>query len=260
MAAGGDTVMITGLVDFLTNPANWSGVRGIPARLGEHVYFSGIALLIAVVIALPLGLLIGHTGRGVAVVSLTVNSLRALPTFGLLIFFVVLISPHIQGKTNLVYLIPTETVLVLLAVPSILGNTVAGVQNVDPAARDAARGMGMTGSQILLRVEFPNALPLIFSGIRSAALQVIATATIAAYVSLGGLGRFVFTGLAQQDYAQMAAGAVLVAALALVTDLIFAMLQRVVVSRGVTGRFRRTRPDAHDGVSGATIKPIPQPV
>ena len=256
--------MITGIVDFLTDPAHWTGVQGIPSRLNEHIYFSSLALLIAVVVALPVGLFIGHTGHGVTAVSLTVNSLRALPSFGLLIFFVVLVSPHIQGKTNLVYLIPTQIVLVLLALPSILGNTVAGVQNVDPAVRDAARGMGMTERQILFRVEFPNALPLIFSGMRSAALQIIATATIAAYVSLGGLGRYVFAGLASQDYAQMAAGAVLVAALALVTDLLFSVVQRLVVSRGITGRFGRKRAQTLGGPPTAitpdtAAESIPQP-
>lgn len=234
--------MISGVLDFLTDPAHWSGPQGIPARIGEHLYYSVIAVAIALVIALPLGLLVGHTGRGVAVVSLTVNAVRSLPSFGLLIFFVVLLSPLITGRTNLVYLLPTEVVLVLLALPSILGNTVAGVQNADAAARDAARGMGMTSSQVLFKVELPNALPLIISGIRSAALQVIATATIASYVSLGGLGRFVFTGLAQQDYSQMAAGAVLVAVLALLIDLLLALVQRLVVSPGVSGRFR-AQPD-----------------
>ncbi len=235
--------MISGVLDFLTDPTRWSGPQGIPARIGEHLYYSVIALLIAVLIALPLGLLVGHTGRGVAAVSLVVNAVRSLPSFGLLIFFVVLLSPLITGRNNLVYLLPTEVVLVLLALPSILGNTVAGIQNADGAARDAARGMGMTSSQVLFRVELPNALPLIISGIRSAALQVIATATIASYVSLGGLGRYVFTGLAQQDYSQMAAGAVLVAVLALAVDLLLALVQRFIVSPGVSGRFRgRTDP------------------
>ncbi|WP_111767376.1 ABC transporter permease [Nakamurella deserti] len=230
--------MIGGVLDFLTRASNWSGPQGIPARIGEHLYYSAIAIVIALVIALPLGLLIGHTGRGVAAVSLVVNAVRSLPSFGLLIFFVVLLSPLITGRNNLVYLLPTEVVLVLLALPSILGNTVAGIQNADAAARDAARGMGMTSSQVLFRVELPNALPLIISGVRSAALQVIATATIASYVSLGGLGRYVFTGLAQQDYSQMAAGAVLVAVLALVVDLLLALVQRLIVSPGVSGRFR----------------------
>jgi osmoprotectant transport system permease protein len=122
----------------------------------------------------------------------------------------------------------------------VLSNTYAGVQSVDPAARDAAKGMGMTGSQVLWRVEVPNALPLILSGIRSATLQIVATATIAAYVSLGGLGRFIIDGRAQRDYPQMAAGAVLVGLLAVILDLLMAALQVVVVSRGLTGRYART--------------------
>jgi osmoprotectant transport system permease protein len=125
----------------------------------------------------------------------------------------------------------------VLAIPPILANTYAGVQNVDPAIRDAAVGMGMTGRQVLRQVEFPISLPLIFSGFRSAALQVIATATIASFLPLGGLGRFIYDGLAQQDFAQMIGGGVLVAALALITDLLLAAIQRLVVSRGITGRF-----------------------
>jgi osmoprotectant transport system permease protein len=203
---------------------------------------------------LPIGLLIGHTGRGTGVVAGMANSLRALPTIGLLIFFVVLISPHIQGKGDAAYLIPTEIVLVLLAIPSILSNTYAGVQNVDPAARDAAAGMGMTGSQVLLRVELPCALPLILSGFRSAALQVVATATIAAYVSLGGLGRFVFDGQAQQDYPQMASGALLVAALAVTVDLGLAFAQRGLVSRGLSGRYRTGTTDAKQGAGSPAVE------
>jgi osmoprotectant transport system permease protein len=151
----------------------------------------------------------------------------------------VLISPHIGGKGDAAYLVPSEIVLILLAIPSILSNTFAGVQNVDPAARDAATGMGMTGSQVLFKVELPCAMPLIMSGVRSATLQVVATATIAAYVSLGGLGRFVFDGQSQQDYAQMASGALLVALLAVLADLLMSLLQRAVVSRGVSGRYSR---------------------
>ncbi|MEO5834818.1 MAG: ABC transporter permease [Nakamurella sp.] len=248
--------MISGVIDFLTDPAQWSGPRGIPTRLGEHLYFSVIALVIAIVVALPVGLLIGHTGRGVAAVSLVVNAVRSLPSFGLLIFFVVLLSPLITGKNNLVYLLPTEVVLVLLALPSILGNTVAGVQNADAAARDAATGMGMTSSQVLFQVELPNAMPLIISGLRSATLQVIATATIASYVSLGGLGRYVFTGLAQQDYSQMAAGAVLVAGLALFVDLLLALVQRFVVSPGVSGRFS-ARAGTAPAATVTTENPVP---
>jgi osmoprotectant transport system permease protein len=231
--------MIPQVVQFFSDPAHWSGEDGIPTRLIEHFEYCAIALAFALAIGLPIGLLIGHTGKGTAVVAGIANSLRALPTIGLLIFFVILISPHIQSKGDAPFLIPSEIVLVLLAIPSILSNTYAGVQNVDPAARDAAAGMGMTGSQVLFRVELPCALPLIISGFRSATLQVVATATIAAYVGLGGLGRFVFDGQAQRDYAQMATGAFLVAALAIVLDLLLALAQRGLVSRGLSGRYER---------------------
>ena len=233
------------VLKWLNDPANWQGADGIIARLGQQVYYAIIAVVIAVVIAIPLGLVIGHTGRGVVVVAGMANALRAIPTFGLLIYLVVLISPKIHSKGELPYLLPTEIVLVLLAIPQILTSTYAGVQNVDLAVRDAARGMGMTGSQVVRKVEFPNALPLVLSGTRSATLQVIATATVAAYVTLGGLGRYLVDGLSQLNdpqagYPAMAAGAILVAVLAIVADLLFAIAQRFLVPRGVSGRFRTT--------------------
>lgn len=241
MDEGGERAVIGRIIEFLSDPANWQGPEGIPTRLLEHIEYSAIAVIIGLVIALPLGLLIGHTGKGTTVVAGVANSLRALPTIGLLIFFVVLISPHVHGKGDTAYLVPSEIVLVLLAIPPILSNTYAGVQNVDPAARDAAVGMGMTGRQVLLGVELPCALPLVMSGLRSAALQVIATATIAAYVSLGGFGRLVFDGQAQQLYPKMVTGALLVALLAMGTDLLLALVQRFVVSRGLSGRYARSR-------------------
>jgi osmoprotectant transport system permease protein len=233
--------MIGDVFDWLTDPAHWESTSfdtGIWSQLGSHVWFTLIALVIALAIALPLGLWIGHTGRATWLVSVA-NAVRALPTVGVLVLLVVIIAPHFFGRTNAGFLIPTEIVLVLLAVPPILSNTYAGVQNVAPAVRDAAFGMGMTGPQVLFRVELPNALPLIFSGFRSATLQVIATATIAAYVTLGGLGRFIYDGLAQQDFPQMISGGLLVAALALVADLLLALVQRYTVSRGVSGRASR---------------------
>jgi osmoprotectant transport system permease protein len=243
---------------WLNDPANWQGSDGVLARLGEHVYYSVIAVAIAAVIAIPLGLLIGHTGRGVVVVAGLANAFRAIPTFGLLVLLVVLLSPHIHSRGELPYLVPTEIVLVLLAIPAMLTNTYAGVQNVDPAARDAASGMGMTGTQVVTKVEFPNALPLIISGMRSATLQVIATATVAAYVTLGGLGRYLVDGLSQlndpqEGYPKMAAGAIVVAALAVVADLLFAAAQRLLVSRGVSGRFRtaKRRPAEPNALSAA---------
>lgn len=231
--------MVGSVVTWLNDPSHWRDTgldTGIVTQLAAHVRFSLIALLIALVIGLPLGLIIGHTGRATSVVQVA-NAVRALPTVGVLVLLVVIIAPHFHGRTDTGYLIPTVIVLVLLAVPPILSNTFAGVENVDPAVRDAAFGMGMTHRQVLLKVELPNSLPLIFSGFRSAALQVIATATIASYVTLGGLGRFIYDGLAQQDYPQMISGGVLVAVLALFTDLLLATIQRYTVSRGITGRF-----------------------
>jgi osmoprotectant transport system permease protein len=231
--------MISNVFHWLTNSAHWRdghGVSGIATQLQAHMTYSFIAVLIALVIALPLGLFIGHTGRGTFLVTAT-NTLRALPTVGVLVLLTVMISPHFHGRTDFGYLIPTEIVLVLLAIPPILSNTYAGVQNVSDDARDAAAAMGMTGSQVLRFVEFPCSLPLIFSGLRSATLQVIATATIASYLPLGGLGRFIYDGLAQQDFPQMIGGGVLVALLALASDFILAVIQRYTVSRGVSGRF-----------------------
>lgn len=231
--------MITDIADWLSSSANWQGAEGIPTRLLEHLQYSLIALLIATVLALPVGLLIGHTGKGTFVVVFVANSFRALPTIGLLVLFVIQIAPYIHGRGDAPYLIPTEIALLVLAIPPILSNAYAGVQSLDPAVRDAAHGMGMVRRQVMFGVELPCALPLILSGIRSATLQVIATATIGAYVSLGGLGRYIFDGQSQHDYPKMASGALLVAALALLVDLALAVIQRFVVSRGISSRYSR---------------------
>jgi osmoprotectant transport system permease protein len=235
--------MIGEVFTWLNDPAHWKDTRfdtGIATQLTAHVRFCAFALLVALIIALPLGLVIGHTGRGRWLIA-AANTLRALPTVGVLVLLTVVIAPHFYGRTDTGYLIPTEIVLIVLAIPSILSNTFAGVENVDPAVRDAAEGMGMTGKQVLLKVELPCSLPLIFSGFRSATLQVIATATIASYLPLGGLGRFIYDGLAQQDFPQMIGGGVLVAGLALVADLLLYLVQRYTVSRGLTGRFSKKR-------------------
>jgi osmoprotectant transport system permease protein len=240
---------------WLNDPQNWTGTRftpGIGDQVAAHLAYTAIALLIAGLIAFPLGLVLGHTGRAGWLVSVA-NGLRSLPTVGLLILLYVMVSPLISGRGDAVYLVPTEIALVLLALPAILANTYAGVRNVSPTVRDAARGMGMTGRQVLFRVELPNALPLVFSGLRSAALQVIATATIAAYVGLEGLGRYVYDGLASRQFGEMAGGAVLVAALALLVDLVLALVQRATVSRGVSGRFSR-RTAGGDGRTAAVTE------
>jgi osmoprotectant transport system permease protein len=209
---------------YLFDPDNWVGGQGVPARLVEHLGYTALTLLIAVVIAVPLGAYIGHTGRGGFLVVGLANGLRALPTRGLLVLIV--------GALGLGLLGPI-TALVILAVPPILAGTYAGVRNVDSAVVDAARGMGMRDREVLFGVELPNALPLIIGGIRSSVLQVISTATIAAYVALGGLGRFILDGLAVRDYPKMVAGSVLVALLAIVADLLLAGLQRLLVSPGL---------------------------
>ena len=234
--------MISNVFTWLNDPAHWRDspvFTGIPTQLLTHLRYSAIAVAIAVALALPLGLLIGHSGRGTWAVA-GINAVRAIPGVGLLVLLAVIISPHFHGRTDLGYLIPTEIVLVVIAIPPVLANTYAGVQNVDPEVRDAASGMGMTGLQVLRRVELPCSLPLIFSGIRSAALQVIATATIASYLPLlGGLGRFIYDGFHQQDYPQMIGGGVLVAVLAMVVDLVLAGVQRYAVSPGISGRYSR---------------------
>ncbi len=233
--------MIGDVFSWLNDPAHWrnrpaDGFTGIPSEIVSHLRYSLVAILVAVVIALPLGLAIGHTRRATWVVS-AVNALRSIPAVGLLVLLAVIIAPHFFGRTNLGFLIPTEIVLSLIALPAILANTYAGVDNVEPAVRDAAKGMGMTGMQVLWRVELPCSLPLIFSGLRSATLQVIATATIASYFPLDGLGRYIYDGFQQQDFPQMVSGGVLVALLAAVVDFALAAVQRFTVSPGISGRY-----------------------
>jgi osmoprotectant transport system permease protein len=211
---------------FITDPANLLGPKGVLPRLGDHVFYSGLAMLIAAAIALPLGLAVGHTGRGRGLVIGLSGAARALPTFGLLFFFILLAG---------IGLWPVVAVLVILAVPPIVAGAYAGLESVDRQTIDAARGLGMTEWQVLLRVEVPLALPLILGGIRSAALQVIATATLAAYVGLTGLGRFLVEGLALRDYTLAIVGAILVAALALAVDGLLALAQHLVTPRGVSG-------------------------
>lgn len=230
--------MIPTIWTWLTSAQNWGGSFGIGNRLAQHVGYSLLVVAIAAVIAIPLGLWVGHTGRGRWLVSAT-NAARAVPTLGLLFALALWVGPHIPGRAA--FVVPSVIALVLLAIPPILAGTYAGVEAVDPAARDAAKGIGMTPRQVLARVELPCALPLLWSGLRSAVLQVIATATIAAYIGLGGLGRFLIDGLAQADYAQTAGGAILVCLLALVADGVLALVQRVIVSPGVSGRRRRRR-------------------
>lgn len=242
------------LLMWLTDSTHWSGDDGVPIRIVEHLTYSAVALVIAAVIAIPAGLYVGHTGRGKFVVVNIAGAARAIPSLGLLFIMVLFLGPRLSGDAA--FVVPCLVVLTVLAIPPILAGAYAGVEEVDAAARDAAKGMGMRGVQVLGKVELPCALPLIFSGLRSATLQVLATATIAATAGLGGLGRLLIDGLAVRDFAQMAAGAVLLAALALAIDLVFALVQRYAVSSGLTGRPaapRRTRPSPATDTSLTTI-------
>ncbi|MFJ9894380.1 ABC transporter permease [Streptomyces sp. NPDC091280] len=209
---------------FFSDSTHWHGYDGIPTRLREHVQYSLLALAIAAAIGLPVGLLTGHTGRGGNTLSLIATGARALPSFGLLVLMFVLIGFG---------LVPVMIPLVVLAVPPILVTTYEAMRSVDPSPVDAARGMGMNETNILFQVELPSALPLILSGLRSAAIQIVSTATIAAYVSLGGLGRYIIDGLYQKNYEKVVGGATLVAGMALVTLAVFWGIARLAVSPGV---------------------------
>lgn len=219
------------IVGWFIDPSHWSGSDGIPIQVGYHLLYSVLALLVALAVAVPLGIFIGYTGRGEALVAGFANALRALPSLGLLVLLFLVFAPVVTGK--LVYVLPTIIVLVLLAVPPILTGTYAGIQSADQDAVGAARGMGFTKRQILLRVQLPCALPLLISGIRSSTLQIVSTATVAAYLGLQGLGRFILDGRAQANFAEMAGGAIVVAILALVLELSFAWLGRLIVSPGL---------------------------
>jgi osmoprotectant transport system permease protein len=222
---------------FLSDPANWAGDSGIGARLLQHLGITALSVLIAAAVAVPLGLLIGHTGRGRGFVIGFTGAARALPTFGVLILFVLI---GIQFGLGL-SLGPVIAVLVILAIPPLLAGAYSGVEAVDRITVDAARAQGMTEWQILTQVELPLALPLLVGGLRSATLQVVATATIAAYVAQGGLGRYLIEGLQVRDYTRTVVGALLLAALALLLDAALAAIQRLVRPRGVSrGRMRST--------------------
>ena len=211
-------------IAWLADPAHWPGAGGIAARLGEHLEYTVLTLLIAGVIAIPLGLAIGHTGRGRAFAVPFTGALRALPTLGLVTLLALAVGIGLLGPL---------IALVILAIPPLLAGAYAGVEAVDPLVVDAARAAGMTEWQILARVELPLALPLLAGGLRSACLQVIATWTVAAWLPLGGLGRFLFDAIPVRDYGRMLAGSILVIVLALIADGLLALLQRAVTPAGV---------------------------
>ncbi len=223
------TDQINAAWNWLTASSHWSGSDGIPHRLLEHLGYSALALVIAAAIALPLGALVGHTGRGGFIVVSFANLARAVPTLGLLLLVVTVTS---------IGLTPVIVPLIALATPPILVNTYEGIRGVDADIKDAAKGMGMKGPGVLLKAEVPVALPLILLGLRTAAIQVVATATIAAYAGIGGLGRYIVDGLSRKDYPSVVGGSILVVLLAVIVQLSFIGIRRTIVSPGLRGSSR----------------------
>jgi osmoprotectant transport system permease protein len=217
-------------VQWLTTGSNWSGRNGIGHAVLQHLWYSLLATAAAVVVALPIGLWIGHTGRGRFVVVNITGIWRAIPTIGVVV---------IVFRWHPLSVWPVLIALVVLAIPPIVLNTVAGIDSVSPDVRDAARGMGLTGWQAVWHVEVPNGMPLILAGIRSAANQVIATATVAGFVGLGTLGVFLFSATGTQRRDVLAGASIAVIILVLTVEALFALLQRVVVSEGVRARTPR---------------------
>lgn len=215
---------------YLLDPTKWGGAGGTGQLLVQHLEYTVAAVLIGALVAIPLGILIGHTGRGSFLVIGLSNAARAIPSIGLLVLVVLLTSTGFG---------PTVLVLAVLALPAILTATATGVAGAEPDAVYAARALGMTGGQIVSKVEWPLAVPLVISGLRSATLQVVATATVAAFAAGGGLGQLLISGQRSRDYSQMFAGALLIAALAILLDLLIGGIG-LLVSRRVRPR-RKTR-------------------
>ena len=241
---------LTQVWHWFTTTSHWHGAFGVPHRVTEHLAMSGGAMLLALVIAIPVGVGLGHRGRGGVVAVNVTNIGRAIPSFGVLVLFATIFGlrgwPGFGAR-------PALVALVVLAIPPIVTNAYVGVRDVDADVKEAARGMGMTGWELLRKVELPLALPLVMAGIRTSAVQVVATATLAAVTSWGGLGRFIVDGLAQRDDVQVFAGALLVAVLAVLTEVTLASVQRRLTPRG--------RRAPYDAVAGSypTSAPLPVP-
>ncbi len=213
---------LTGAWDWLTDGANWSGPEGIAQRLWEHTYVSGLAMLLAAALAIPLGVWLGHIGRGGQFAIQVSNIGRAVPVFAIVVLLILAIGTSTQQRT-----LATVIALVLFAIPPMLTNTYVGMREVDRDVVESARGMGMSGGQLVRGVEVPLATPLLMNGVRIAAVQVVATATIAGVVAGPGLGRIINAGFGLQNTDQIVAGAILVAVYSLIVEGLFALLQRI---------------------------------
>jgi osmoprotectant transport system permease protein len=221
---------------YLNDPFNWTRANGILDLGAQHLRISAIAVLVAMVVGIPVGAVLGHTGRGGGFTVALSNVSRAIPTLALLTVFAV--TPIGFGPTA------TTIALALFALPPVLTNTYVGFRGVDRDVVEASRAMGMNESQVVLRAELPLAMPMLMTGVRTAAVQVVATATLAALVAGGGLGRIITLGFRQQDYGAVLAGAILVALLAVATELLLAFVSWLVTpgpKRLPLGRVRTRR-------------------
>jgi osmoprotectant transport system permease protein len=211
------------VVSWFTTSAHWHGLNGLPHRVGEHVVLSLVAIGITLAIALPVGIALGHRRRGGTLAAAVANTGRAVPSFALMVLALKIFG---FGTT------PIYIALVILAIPPMLVNAYVGISEVDTELRDAARGMGMTGWQVLRRVELPLGLPLVMAGIRTGAVQIVATATLAAFIGGGGLGRYIVDGRSVQDNVTVFAGALVVALLSVFTEVGLGAVQKAVTPRG----------------------------
>lgn len=242
-------------IAWLLDPVHWSGPDGIPTRLFEHIAISASSVLVACLIALPIGLWIGHTGRLAFLAINLANIGRAVPSYAVMAM-ILPISLGFSPEHGLA-LIPTFLAMVLLAIPPILVNAYAALREVDRDLIESARGMGMRELQVLRRVELPIGLPILVGGIRTAAVQVVATMTLGAVFGLGGLGRYLIDGIARQQHDRLTAGVMLVAGLALLTELGIAFLQGRLTSAGLrTGRSRGRPFRQLAGMPEAPAQPI----
>ncbi len=240
---------------WLVDPANWSGVDGVPARVWEHMQLSLISLAVATLIAVPVGLWIGHTRRGQFWTVQLANLGRSVPSLAVLsIAFLLVVKVAPDNHQDLAFgFLPTIVALTLLGIPVILINTYVGVQQVDPDTVEAARGMGLGGRQVLWRLEVPLAMPLIMTGLRLAAVQIVATAGLAALIAGGGLGRYVVDGFALRENDRIVAGAILIAVLSLLTDAAFSLLAKATAPRLTSSG--RGRPSADIDVAAREVTP-----
>jgi osmoprotectant transport system permease protein len=237
-------VSLRSIIDWFADGQHWQGDNGIPHRLAQHLSISGASLLVAVLLAVPVGLVLGHLRKGGLIAENVANLGRAIPSLAILIVAVPIVG--IGSK-------PAEVAMIALAIPPLLTNTYVGMTQVDDDVREAASGLGMSGWQSVWRAELPLALPLLLAGVRTAAFQVIATTTLAAEVASGGLGQFITQGLAVRDDVQVVCGSLLVVGLAVVVEVLIAGLQRVVVAAPLRSPTRYTTDEQLEESIDATV-------